>query len=870
MRHVNRHARSARRTGSWGSSIAALGAALLVVGLTSPASSADATPEDPAAVEQSTATADAQSVDQADATSGQDQAATEEQQGNDDLPATATAAAADEADAEQSSSDDAAEAEAADASAEAAEESVLSTLSVAVTDEAGAAVPGVGFELWLESNGSTGLQRSGDTVVDADCTTAGDGTCTAGADASGAAELEAGTYYWVQTETPDGYQTPEDGDEPAGTATITEDEAGTDLNPTEVTLVAVEDDEAAEEEATDEVASADEDAAGEADRPATLSSEDGAMAPMSVPNPSSNAGTAVINVNVGGLRTGASSVGGLEGVTLRLHTGGSGGPGNPVNEDWAECVSDSDGDCSFTVPETQPEQTHWDWSCGWLGCWVVTQHEGDNYDTRFWVVQESTPSGWNANDELVVGTATNNYASDYVFRTGDRLRAGQTYQSGSQFMANSGNQTSTGIWQNSIANPQLPQTCSDGLNVALILDRSGSVGNAGAMGDLKDSAKSFVDALVGTNSSVALYSFSDGASREMALTPVDGNVNAFHSVINGYQSRGGTNWDQGIWRVANDNASYDLAIVVTDGLPTFYGPNAAGPGNNTRFMEAEQAIFSANALKNQGTRLLAVGVGDGISGSPANLAAVSGPNGYTGGSANNADYFQASWSALQPLLSSIAKGATCQATIDVTKYTQTYGSSSWEETPGWAFDAAQQTGPETFASIGDGTTGSDGTVEFTVQFDSMTATTTVRLTEVPSEAQQDLGWELVADRVQCTVNNSPVDVDVNASGLSLTIADVGVNDHVSCDFYNRQVLTPDIEVVKQGWDAQDNEVVSGSSMVSGTVITWTYEVTNTGETTLHDIAVVDDQVGTATCPQTSLPAGESMTCTASGPVTALP
>ena len=651
-----------------------------------------------------------------------------------------------------------------------------------------------------------------------------------------------------------------------------------------MTLVAVEDegDEAADDEVVDED-TATEDTAGEAgttseqsDAPAALSSEDGAMTPMSVPNPTSNAGTAVINVNVGGLRTGSTSVSGLAGVTLRLHTGGSGGPGNPVNEDWAECVSDSDGDCSFTVPETQPEISHQGQCIRWfIVCLeyerVVTQHEGENRDARFWVVQESAPTGWYANDDLVVGTATNNYDSDYVFRTGSQLRAGQTYQSGSHFMATSGNQTSSGIWQNSVANPQLPQTCSDGLNVALILDRSGSVGNAGAMGDLKDSAKSFVDALVGTNSSVALYSFAGGASREMALTPVDGNVSTFHSVINGYSSNGGTNWDQGIWRVANDNADYDLAIMVTDGLPTFSGPNETGPGSNTRFIEAEQAIFSANALKNQGTRVLAVGVGDGISGSPANLAAVSGPTGYApGGSANNADYFQASWSALQPLLSEIALGATCQATIDVTKFTQTYGSTTWDETPGWAFDAAQQTGPDSFASIGDGVTGSDGSVEFTVQFDTMNATTTVRLTEVPSEAQQDLGWELVADRVQCTVNDSPVDVEVNASGLSLTITDIGVNDSVSCDFYNRQVLTPDLEVVKQGWDAQENEITSGSSVVSGTVVTWTYEVTNTGETVLHDIVVVDDQVGTATCPTTTLPPGESMTCTASGPVTALP
>jgi uncharacterized repeat protein (TIGR01451 family) len=50
----------------------------------------------------------------------------------------------------------------------------------------------------------------------------------------------------------------------------------------------------------------------------------------------------------------------------------------------------------------------------------------------------------------------------------------------------------------------------------------------------------------------------------------------------------------------------------------------------------------------------------------------------------------------------------------------------------------------------------------------------------------------------------------------------------------------------------------------GNAVNWTYDVTNTGDTLLSDIYVTDNQGVVVTCPATSLGAGESMTCTASG------
>ena len=84
---------------------------------------------------------------------------------------------------------------------------------------------------------------------------------------------------------------------------------------------------------------------------------------------------------------------------------------------------------------------------------------------------------------------------------------------------------------------------------------------------------------------------------------------------------------------ARAGTAYDVAVVITDGNPTYYGNPVQGPGYFTRFREMENGIFSANAIKAKDTRMIAFGVGDGVSGSANNLVAISGP---TAGS----DYYQ--------------------------------------------------------------------------------------------------------------------------------------------------------------------------------------------------------------------------------------
>ena len=70
-------------------------------------------------------------------------------------------------------------------------------------------------------------------------------------------------------------------------------------------------------------------------------------------------------------------------------------------------------------------------------------------------------------------------------------------------------------------------------------------------------------------------------------------------------------------QIASSPNQFDIVVFITDGGPTVYGPGAEGPGNFTRFREVENGVFSANALKAKGSRIIAFGVGDGVSGAAA-------------------------------------------------------------------------------------------------------------------------------------------------------------------------------------------------------------------------------------------------------------
>ncbi|MFP4655045.1 MAG: NosD domain-containing protein, partial [Methanohalobium sp.] len=69
----------------------------------------------------------------------------------------------------------------------------------------------------------------------------------------------------------------------------------------------------------------------------------------------------------------------------------------------------------------------------------------------------------------------------------------------------------------------------------------------------------------------------------------------------------------------------------------------------------------------------------------------------------------------------------------------------------------------------------------------------------------------------------------------------------------------DVEKYTNGLDA---DKVKGPEIKVGNQVTWTYNVTNTGNLTLNNITVTDDKLGEISCSKTTLEPGESVICTA--------
>ncbi|MER7318325.1 hypothetical protein [Streptomyces albidoflavus] len=509
--------------------------------------------------------------------------------------------------------------------------------------------------------------------------------------------------------------------------------------------------------------------------PAATSGPAARAAVAEVPPPTAT--TSVVTVRTGGDRTADAEVGPLAGVTLGLFA--DEGATEPVDPDWGVCVSDTDGDCSFTVPGTGPG--------------------GPNEGAVYTVRQIAAPSGWYTNPELRTGpgSGSGSLSPAYAFPTPE-LEGGQTYSSTSDFMYSTEYRespftASTGIWQQSRNNPPLNGAC--GIDVALVLDLSASVGSA--LPQLKDAADQFTDALAGTPSRLSLFSFdrnspSTGTENHPEPTSVStqAGADAFKSLYADWDLGSGTNWDQGLYAVAKAPTRYDLTVVLTDGNPTRFSKPIEGDGSRTHFADTEGGIFAANAVKAQGTRVVAVGVGRGVEGvSGLNLRAISGPEAFTGDNPETADYYQTTdFTAAGAALNQLAL-SNCAGTVSVIKQivpesnTGEDVSGSRNAGPGWEFTASSTEPlgglPDTRATDDDGT----GGVTFEPEFPPTTgeAPVTVEETQQPNHTLVTQGG---ANAV-CVNLDDGASVPVTNSGPTGFTVDLARQGGVSCTVYNR-------------------------------------------------------------------------------------
>jgi len=79
------------------------------------------------------------------------------------------------------------------------------------------------------------------------------------------------------------------------------------------------------------------------------------------------------------------------------------------------------------------------------------------------------------------------------------------------------------------------------------------------------------------------------------------------------------------------------------------------------------------------------------------------------------------------------------------------------------------------------------------------------------------------------------------------------------------VTVPPIGIhLEKATNGHDADQPTGPKILVGEAVTWTYVVTNTGDVTLFDVTVEDNQEGSIVCPEDVLQPGESMTCTQDG------
>jgi hypothetical protein len=124
--------------------------------------------------------------------------------------------------------------------------------------------------------------------------------------------------------------------------------------------------------------------------------------------------------------------------------------------------------------------------------------------------------------------------------------------------------------------------------------------------------------------------------------PRPGNVNFYRYNGSGSPSSGNsfslnnstsnnqyTNWDQGLHQ-AGTGTLPELVVFVTDGDPTAYDFEAVDPikpphvafntgSGPAATLTLDRAVVEANAIKNAGTRMLTVGVGEAL-GNPASVS----------------------------------------------------------------------------------------------------------------------------------------------------------------------------------------------------------------------------------------------------------
>jgi uncharacterized repeat protein (TIGR01451 family) len=455
-------------------------------------------------------------------------------------------------------------------------------------------------------------------------------------------------------------------------------------------------------------------------------------------------------------------------------------------------------------------------------------------------------------------------------------------------------------------NPDLVAQC--GLDILVILDESGSVEDF--TGDVKTAFKAFTTALQNTGSRMAVAEFStvarlplSGAAKQSYTNVTTQTINTiFNPYINkNYKPSGRTHWEDAfrVGRFFLPPQSADiphLTVFITDGNPNVvvneskvtqseYETKVPLDDDETISADeddaADRAVPNANALKALNSHILTVAVGDGLDGDDTlrRLISVSGPNVFpdnTDFDISTTDVYREENFALLEAALREAAFQLCAPSVTVEKLLDQNPNPNTPDSQlvpgaGWELTTRVTPEPADWVLPPDGTgdtvvvetdAGGFANFQWTPAGQGPSGITVTE--EDPAGVPP--GYVNRPDRTRCVFrtpdqpDDKPLDVTAVDGGFSGSVPEESI---VTCTMVNEVIARPAVTIEKDtnGVDANDPP---GPFIPVDDRILWTYQVTNTGNVTLNDIVVTDDQGVTVTCPLASLASGRDMTCEATG------
>ena len=241
-------------------------------------------------------------------------------------------------------------------------------------------------------------------------------------------------------------------------------------------------------------------------------------------------------------------------------------------------------------------------------------------------------------------------------------------------------------------NPQISKAvrCTrQPLNIALVFDTSSSIGQKG-IDSYKQATSDFIDAVSDKNISLASFDFSSDANAPLHLSKPDpvlvtnsSKQQVKDSLNEHFSVKGNTNWESGLINVRDNNTitngkpRYDMVVFISDGFPH-------GKVSTDKIDDMQAAQRVANEIKQQGSRVISMGVGDisnGPVGGLSNLLPLSGIE-------ENSDWYLGAWDDLASMLVHTSTNVACGTQVDArAQIIDGTGKITDPSAPGWDFTA---------------------------------------------------------------------------------------------------------------------------------------------------------------------------------------